>query len=83
MPKVLRLVPRRLLNSRFGGLTNQVIGVLIALFAIGAVGGTAVVMVSNASLYAGAPTSVTLMFTVAVPIFGGLAIMLYMIPSRS
>lgn len=74
---------RKFLKDVRGGLANQVAGLMVALFILGAIGATAVVMVSNATAYAGAPPSVVTVFTVAVPIMAAVALMLYFLPRRS
>lgn len=55
----------------------------MALFLLGAVGGTAVVMASNATLFSGAPDGVVTLFTVGVVSVAAVAIMLYFIPRRA
>lgn len=65
------------------GLSNRIAGIIMALFLLGAVGGTAVVMASNATLFAGAPSGVITLFTVGVVSVAAVAIMLYFIPKNA
>lgn len=74
----------RLWRDCRGAIANQIAGVMVALFIVGALAGTAVTMASNSSLYgAGVPTAVVLVFTTAIPIMAGVALMLYFLPRRS
>jgi hypothetical protein len=72
----------KFVKSEHGSLASNIVGVILAMFVMGAVGGTAFVMASNVTLYAGCPPAVTVLMTVGVPVIGGIAIMLYMIPKR-
>lgn len=79
------LLPMKLLKSRVAEIANQVIGIIVALFILGAVGATAVIMAANASQYAdsGVSEPVILIFTTAVPVLAGVGIMLAFLPKRS
>jgi len=82
--KLHRIVPMRLLLNVRAALANQIAGIVVALFIIGAIGATAVTMASNSSAFgADVPASVVLVFTVAIPVMAGVAIMLYFLPKRS
>jgi len=72
-------------NIKGMALANQVVGIIVALFVVGAIGGTALVMVatSGSNMTAGGvPSSVVIVWTVAIPILAGVAIMLYFMPKR-
>lgn len=65
------------------GLSNKIAGIVMALFILGAVGGTAVATASCETNYAGASSTVITLFTVGVVSIAAIAIMLYFIPRRS
>jgi apolipoprotein N-acyltransferase len=70
----MRLVPKGLLRNHVAEwVTNQIIGVVIALFVVGSIFVTAIVWVSNATKYAGANAAVITICTVLIPTMGGLA----------
>lgn len=82
--KVERMFPKRLWKDVRGALANRVAGVICAMFILGALGATAVTMLSNSSEYgAGVPTTVKTIFTVALPIMIAVSLMLYFLPKRS
>lgn len=83
LSKMGRLLPLRFMYDVRAAIANQVAGILVALFMMGSIGATAVVMSSNATLFAGAPTTVILVYTVGIPMFAAVAIMLYFLPKRS
>lgn len=55
-------------------IANQVMSIIMALFILGAIGATAVVLVSNATAYVGAPAAVIMVWTVAIPVIAGVGI---------
>lgn len=63
-------------------LASRIINVAIAMFILGAIGATAFVMASNATAYSGADATVVTIMTIAVPIMGGVAIMLALLRGR-
>jgi hypothetical protein len=65
------------------GVAQKLAGVLMGLFLLGTVGATAVVMASNETAYAGAPTAVITLWCVGVPAMAGIAAALYFLPRRA
>lgn len=63
-------------------VANRIINIAIAMFILGAIGATAFVMASNATAYSGADSTVITIMTIAVPIMGGVAIMLALLKGR-
>ena len=72
----------KFVRDKRGALANRVAGLMVALFVLGSIGSTAVILVANSSAYSGAPPAVITVFTVAVPIMAGVALMLYFLPKR-
>jgi hypothetical protein len=71
----------RLWKNRRAAISGQIVAVIMALFIVGAIGGTAVVMITN-STYTGVNAAVVTVFTVAIPIMAGVGIMLVVLPRR-
>ena len=71
----------RLWKCRRAAISSQIVAVIMALFIVGAIGGTAVVMITN-STYTGVNAAVVTLFTVAIPIMAGVGIMLCVLPRR-
>lgn len=80
---VYRAMSTRLVLSKRGSIASQVVGVILIMMILGAIGGTAFVMASNVTLYAGCSPAVTILMTVGVPSVAAVAIMLYIIPRKT
>ena len=81
LPRRALSLASRLWKNRRAAIAGQVVAVIMALFIVGAIGGTAVVMITN-STYTGVNAAVVTLFTVAIPIMAGVGIMLCVLPRR-
>ncbi len=65
------------------GLAGKVVGIIVVVFIIGSIGGTAFVMASNSTAYNGTSTAVSTVMVTLVPVMAGIGIALYMLPRRA
>lgn len=82
--KVNAIAHTRFVVNQQANMAQRVVGLVLVLFILGAIGGSAIIMASNGTYLTenGVDSSLATLWTLAIPMMIGIAVIMYVIPRR-